>query len=193
MRWSDVVGIREYPVRQKLELTDLLRQRIPLEYQLTDFARLREIVRRNTPHLRERHALIREFRRHALSRWQNLLEALFSAGLAVAATMQGEALALAISLGFMVFAVALYGREVRSIDVGPTVLVLRRGFGSRVIPWPEVAGVTLLDVPGRAGPVQTVRILFREGKSTDINMVAEGTIPLCDAVEAAWKRAGIVP
>jgi hypothetical protein len=90
IRWAEVVAIRERALRQRLELIDRSDQRIPLEYRLTDFARLREIVRRHTPQLRERHALLREFRRHALVRWLNPLGGLFFAGLAVAGLVEDE-------------------------------------------------------------------------------------------------------
>ena len=188
--WSEVVALRECALRQRLELTDLSRQRIPLEYQLTDFAQLRKIVRRNTPQLRERHALLSKFRRHALLRWQYLFTGLVFAGLTAAGLIKGELLAVAFGLGLVMFSVVGYGREIRSIDVGPTVLMLKAPFHSQVVPWREVSSIALLDVPARRGPVQTVRINLRVGKPIDLNMVAQGTIPLFDAVEAAWRRGG---
>jgi len=133
---------------------------------------------------------MRAFRRHVFLRCQNPLAALIFSGLAIVAAVQHEILAAAVGLGLLVFAAVAYGRELRSMDVGPRGLVLRRGFRSRVIPWHEVAGVALLDVPGRAGPVQTVRVVLGEGGWIDINMVAEGTIALCDAVEAGWREPG---
>jgi hypothetical protein len=191
MCWANVVDIHEYPFRQRIELTDLSGQRIPLEYQLTGFGQLREIIRRNTPHLRERHVLIREFHRHAFLRWINVPVAVFFAGLAAAGALRGEAFAVAGGVGFVIFAAVGYARELRSVDVGPGALVLRRPIRSTEVPWREVRAVELLDVPGRAGPVQTVRIQVRDGKSIDLNMMAKGTIPLFDAVEARWRRARV--
>jgi hypothetical protein len=189
--WSDVTAIYERTQRMRLEIVDGLHHKvIPLEFQLTDFARLREIVRANTPQLRARHELMREFRRHALLLWDNVVGIVFFFPLAVWAFAKGEPYAGVAFMGFVIFALAGYARATRSIDVGPQVLVLKAPLSTDVVPWRDVVAVALVDVPRLGGTVSTVRIQRRYGQPIDIKMVAEGTIPLFDAVDAAWRRAG---
>ena len=197
MSWSQVEGIRERALRRRLELVDGSRGHLPLSYDLADFARLLEIVRRNTPRLRERHVLMSAFRPHPGVRWLYLAAALFSLALAAAAAVQGELFPIAVGLALSIVAVAAYGRTVRAIEVGPAGLVLAAPFRARHVAWRDVAGVALLHAKSEfgllAGLYPTVRIQPRAGKPIDLGVIVEGTIPLFDAVEAAWRRAGTEP
>jgi len=197
MSWSQVEGIRERALRRRLELVDGSRGHLPLSYDLADFARLLEIARRNTPRLRERHVLMSAFRPHPGVRWLYLAAALFSLALAAAAAVQGELFPIAVGLALSIVAVAAYGRTVRAIEVGPAGLVLAAPFRARHVAWRDVAGVALLHAKSEfgllAGLYPTVRIQPRAGKPIDLGVIVEGTIPLFDAVEAAWRRAGTEP
>jgi hypothetical protein len=186
--WSELTAARECTMQQKLECHASSGRRSPLDHQLVDFAQLREIVRRNTPGLRERHALGCTFRRHALVRWLYPAAALLFGALAVDGLVQGTRFAAVVGSGLFVVAVVPYGREIRAIEVGATTLMLKAPFRSRNVEWREVSGGELIDHPTDKGPLPTVRIHRRAEKPIDLNMIAEGTIPLCDAVEAAWRR-----
>ena len=197
MSWSQVEGIRELALRRRLELMDGSHRRLPLDYDLTDFARLQEIVRRNTPRLRERHVLMHAFRPHPGERRLYLVSALVFITLATAGAVQREPFAVAVGLGLSVFSVAAYGRTVRAIEVGPAGLVLAAPFRTRQVAWRDVAGVALLHVYSGPGLLKglhpIVRIQPRPGKPIDLGVIAEGTIPLFDATEAAWQRARTEP
>ena len=194
MFWSHVEAVLEYTLRRRLELVDGSHHRLPLDYDLTEFASLPEIVCRNTPRLRERHLLMYAFRRHPGERWLCIIAMPFSAALAAAGVVQGELSGVVAGLGMCVLAVVVYGRTVHTIEVRTTGLVLVAPFQTRHISWRDVADVGLVHENSGSGlirgPAPTVRIELRAGKPIDLGAIVEGAIALFDAVSAAWRRAG---
>ena len=143
MSWPEVQGLRERALRRRLELVDGSLRILPLSYDLEEFEDLLTIVHRRTPHLRERHALMRTFRRHPSTRWMYLASTLFFIALATAAIMQRELLALIVGLGAAILTLLVYGRTARTIEIVPAGLVLAAPFRKRHVAWPDVAGVEL--------------------------------------------------
>jgi len=193
MSWSEVQDFRERVLRRRLELLDGSHRNLPLSYDLEDFEDLLKIVHRKTPQLRERHVLMRTFRRHPSTQWVYLVSMLFFIALATAAVVQRELLGVVGGLGVSIASLVAYGRTVLTIEVVPAGLVLAAPFRKRQVAWPDIAGVELLSAWGGGGvlkgAVPTVRIQPRAGKPIDVGAIVEGTIPLFDAVDAAWRRA----
>jgi hypothetical protein len=194
MSWSHVEAIREYTFRRRFELVDESNQRLPLDYELTDFASLLEIVSRNTPRLRERHLLMHAFRCHPGERWLYIIAMLFSAALAAAGVVQGELSGVLVGLGMCLLAVVAYGRTVHTIEVRSSGLILLARFRTQHLAWRDIADVGLVHDISRSrlvrGPAPTVRIEPRAGKPIGLGEIVEGTIALFDAVSDAWRRAG---
>jgi hypothetical protein len=189
MRWDEVVEARERRLLRRLELVDVARRVIPVEFQLSGFARLRETIQQRALGLRGRHARAREFRRYSLGRWLWLVFLLLLAGFTVGLLRMGEWRGALTGATFSGLMAAWACSEVRSVTIGPRELVLRRLVGARSIPYGSIVRIDLVDAE-REGVAAAVIVALRSGEEIKLEGFREGYLAVFDSLSDAWSRRG---
>jgi hypothetical protein len=187
MRWDEIVQIRERFLLRRLELVDIRRRVLPVEFQLRDFARLREIIQERIPSLRDRHARAHGFRRYGLGRWPLIALLAFLVGFALVAVFASDwrgALSLTAFAGLLA---AWTFTEVRSVRVGPHEVILQRFIGARRIPYTAITRIDLVDAESE-GVAAGVTIALRSGAEIKLQGFLEGYLALFDSLSEAWNR-----
>jgi len=186
MRWDEIVEMRERPVLRRLELLDRQRRVLRVEFQLTGFARLRELVQERAPVLRDRHVRIREFRRYSLGRWPWVVLYAFLVGFAFFAVATGDWHAAAVCVAFTGLTGAWAFSEIRSVVIGQRDIVLQRLVGARNVPYDAILRIEVVDAE-REGVAAGVIMVLRSGEEIKLQGFLDGYLALSDALSAAWS------
>jgi hypothetical protein len=188
--WSDVASVKVLDTQQRLLLSDKSdSRRIRLEYQLEDFAKLRDFVLSHTTALTKPHSP----RSNTFHRtWINKTVLLVFAGssLLIAGLTVGQPKVFVIAIGFAVAFLASLTQDPTTLQITKDAVVITYPGWKQNIDFRTISGISLTDIADGKGNVWAAVIINRQNdKPIKLFRFREGSIALRDALQSAWKAA----
>lgn len=193
--WCEIASVIANDTQQRMVLSDQAGTRsIRLEYQLTDFGRLREFVIGHTPSTtRTPVTTANAFHRTWINKGILLGGTAVLLLCAFASGRQGQLMPSLFLIGFAAFSVI-------SITLDPTsVVIMKEGIAikypgwQRNIPFSAITRIAVTDVYSRGNVWAAVVVERRQGRPIKLFRFREGSIALDDALRSAWQAAGADP
>jgi len=189
--WCNVASVKADDTQQRLVLSDATSGRIiRLEYQLTDFARLRELVLSHTAAPTQVHpGAANVFHRTWINKGILLSSTAFLLVCAWLSNHQGQpgpALLFIAFAGFPLWAIA---QDPLRVKFTREAVVVEYPGWKQTIPFNSIHRIALNDVAMRGNVWAAVVIERREGKPIRLFRFREGSVALHDALLSAWQSA----
>jgi hypothetical protein len=189
--WSEVASIDARDTQQRLVLRDASgSRRIRLEYQLEDFAKLRDFVLSHATSLQKPHGPSPTLFHRT---WINKCLLFGGAGFSffLARFSVGQTGPMDIFVGFGVACLGLLSQDPTTLEITKEAVVIAYPGWRRTIDLHSITGISLKDIPDGKGNVWAAVIINRQnGKPIKLFRFREGSIALRDALQSAWHAAG---
>jgi hypothetical protein len=188
--WSDIAEVKANDAMQRLIVTDASGSRtIRAEYQLGNFATLREFVLAHTKAPARNPVGQSMFHRSWINKIILLGFGFLMLAPAMAAYRQsaGSGFYLFVGLGACCFLLVVL--DPLTLEVTQENVVIRYPAWTRTIPFSSIAGIKLDDVrdPRNGNVWAAVVIERRKGRRIRLFRLREGSIALNDALQRAWS------
>ncbi|MGD0832575.1 MAG: hypothetical protein ABR907_16705 [Terracidiphilus sp.] len=187
--WSDVSVVKANDTMQRLIVTDAsARRTIRAEYQLENFAALREFISSHTDELsRQATPVTRVFHRTWINKIVLTVFGLPFLILFVQCYREGVADGFYFGLALWAGTVILIALDPVTLTIDPESIQISYPLWSRSISFDSIIGIVLKDVSSR-GNVWTAVVIERQQKRrVQLFRFREGSIVLKDALESAWR------
>ena len=189
--WVDVVSVKANDTKQRLVLADGTGHRsIRLEYQLTNFGKLRDFVIAHTATQTRLSANAANVF-HAI--WINKIAMLVTAsGCLFFAWLSGDNGLPWISLfciGYACVALGVIAVDPVQVVIGRDAVVVKCIGWERTIDFRGISGVMFKNVNSRGNIWERVVITRQNGKPITLRRFREGSVALHDALQTAWSLA----
>ena len=189
--WCNVASVKADDTQQRLVLCDATSSRtIRLEYQLTDFGRLRELVLSHTAaptHVRPGAANV--FHRTWINKGILLSSTAFLLVCAWLSNHQGQPGPALFFIAFAGFPLWAITQDPSRVKCTSEAVVVEYPGWKQTIPFDAIHRIALNDVPMRGNVWAAVVIERREGKPIRLFRFREGSVALHDALLSAWQSA----
>jgi len=187
--WSDVAAVKANDTMQRLIVTDASARRIiRAEYQLENFAALREFISGHTNALvRQAAPGTRVFHRTWINKIILTVSGLPFLILFAQCYREGVADGFYFGLALWACTLVLIARDPVTLTIDTESLLIRYPFWSRSISFDSISGIVLKDVSSRGNVWTAVVIERRQKRSIRLFRFREGSIALKDALESAWR------
>jgi hypothetical protein len=193
--WHDVATIKADDTQQRLVLLDASgTKKIRLEYQLTDFSRLRDYVIHHASASTSPHAPIGNiFHRTWINKILSLVFAVPSLLLAWAVHHQGRPGVLLLFIGIAGYFLAIFMRDPTTLEITHDAIEIKYLGWRKNIPFSTITAISLKDIPDRRGDGNVWAAVVIERQHADpikLFRFREGSIALHEALESAWRASG---
>jgi hypothetical protein len=189
--WSEVASVNVLDTRQRLLICDASGSRkIRLEYQLQDFANLRDFVLSHATALTKPHGPSSNIFHRT---WINKIILLIFAGLSLllAGLVVGQPKPFIICIGCAGLFVAALAQDPTTLQITKGALVITYPGWKQNIDLRTITGISLTDIADAKGNVWAAVIINRQNrKPVKLFRFREGSVALRDALQSAWKAAG---
>jgi hypothetical protein len=189
--WREIASVNALDTQQRLVLLDASgRRSIRLEYQLENFARLRDFVLRHTASATQLRAPSAEvFHRTWINKSLLLGGAavfLFAAWLSFKQSQPGSSLFFIVFVGLIFVAIT---RDPARVVITREGVVIKYLGWEQTIPFDAISGIVLEDVHYRGNVWAAVTIEKRHGRPIKLFRFSEGSVALHNALKSAWCSA----
>jgi hypothetical protein len=191
MTWSNIAAVRADDTMQRLILTDTSGTIvIRAEYQLENFATLREFVLSHMPNAAGQASLsTRVFHRTWINKIILTLLGLPFLAISVRCYREGVSDGFYITLAIGMYALLLISFDPVGLIVENGGLVIRYPLWKRSIPFESIAGIALQDVNSRGNVWAAVVLERKRKRSIKLFRYREGSIVLNDVLQSAWRTS----
>jgi hypothetical protein len=190
LTWDNIATVIANDAGQRIVLGDASGQKtIKLEYQLDDFARLRNVVVARTTFVVRRYAsAMTVFHRSWINKGIFLC---FAIGFGIFGCLYGldHPGAALLFLGLATPCVARVIFDPSRLTITPTAVEITSPARTRTIEFAEISSVDLVNIPGRGNVWAAVILNLRSGEPVRLFRFREGSLALHEALRAAWARA----